>query len=372
MRILHINSYYSTSAFYRELFEQQLALGEQISVFVPVPRGYDAQGRDFGDYTKVCPDHGKYDRLWFPLKHDKIFRDVKHQYDTSEFDVLHAHSLFSNGVIAWRLHRLFGTPYIVAVRDTDVNTFFAKMPHLRKLGQQILRDASRVVFLSKPYRDYALAPYLDVDALREVQEKSEIIPNGIDPFWLQHAPDEIHVATPGIARLLLVGRASKRKNVEVALAAAQRLSDQGTQVQFDVVIGKVEDPAILDRIRSHPLVTLHRNLTREQLLPLYRAADVFVLPSLQETFGLVYAEAMSQGLPVIYTRGQGFDGQFEEGEVGYAADPNDPREIASRIEDVLEDHANMAQRALTNSKRYDWARFAAQYDGIYREVIGRD
>jgi len=49
------------------------------------------------------------------------------------------------------------------------------------------------------------------------------------------------------------------------------------------------------------------------------------MPSITETFGLVYAEALSQGLPVLYTRGQGFDRQFEEGEVGYAVDCFDDR-----------------------------------------------
>ena len=45
------------------------------------------------------------------------------------------------------------------------------------------------------------------------------------------------------------------------------------------------------------------------------------MTSLGESFGLTYAEAMSQGVPVIYSKGQGFDGQFKEGVVGYHVDP---------------------------------------------------
>ena len=53
--------------------------------------------------------------------------------------------------------------------------------------------------------------------------------------------------------------------------------------------------------------------------------------SIMETFGLVYAEAMSQGLPIIYTKGQGFDEQFDEGKVGYHADCFNIEEIVKRI-----------------------------------------
>lgn len=371
MRVLHVNSYYSVGPFYRGLFEAQRQMGEQLSVFVPVAQGFQSPF-DFGDYTTVSPDHGRFDRLWFPLKHGKILKDAENRFGGQRFDVAHAHSLFSNGYIAWQLHQRHGWPYAVAVRDSDVNAFFRRMPHLRGMGRAILRDAARVIFLSAPYRDSALAPYLSQDALDAVKAKSEVIPNGIDAFWHAHRADAPHRPDPGVIRLLLVGRASKRKNALAALAAADALAAQGKKVRFDVVIGLVEDPGILDRIRAHPLVTLHQNLSREQLLPLYRAADVFVLPSLQETFGLAYAEAMSQGLPVIYTAGQGFDGQFPDGHVGYAVNPRDPQEIAARILDILSRHESVARAALLESARYDWTAFAARYAEIYREVAHAD
>ncbi|HGK7332802.1 TPA: glycosyltransferase [Streptococcus suis] len=59
------------------------------------------------------------------------------------------------------------------------------------------------------------------------------------------------------------------------------------------------------------------------------------MPSFHESFGLVYAEAMSQGMPVIYTRGQGFDGQFEEGVVGFSVDCIDEVEISNKIISIV-------------------------------------
>ncbi len=101
-----------------------------------------------------------------------------------------------------------------------------------------------------------------------------------------------------------------------------------------------------------PLVTLLPPRPMQALMPLYREADVFLLPSRRETFGLVYAEAISQGLPVLYGRGQGFDGQFEDGRVGYAVDPDDPVAIADKVLSILGDYARFSASALAGSARF--------------------
>ena len=77
------------------------------------------------------------------------------------------------------------------------------------------------------------------------------------------------------------------------------------------------------------------------------------MPSKTETFGLVYAEAMSQGLPVIYTRGQGFDGQFEEGEVGYSVDCKDKKEISMKIIDIINNYDVISRNAINLVDRYN-------------------
>ena len=94
------------------------------------------------------------------------------------------------------------------------------------------------------------------------------------------------------------------------------------------------------------------------------------MPSHHESFGLVYAEAMSQGLPVIYTRGQGFDGQFPEGCVGYSVKSSDALEIAERVESVLVDYDAMSARCVEHSKDFRWETFASSYYEIYRRCLG--
>lgn len=89
------------------------------------------------------------------------------------------------------------------------------------------------------------------------------------------------------------------------------------------------------------------------------------MPSKHETFGLVYAEAMSQGLPVIYTRGQGFDGQFPEGEVGFSVKYDEPEEIVMRVKEIIANYDAISTRDLANVHRYDWEDIAQDYIKLY-------
>ncbi|HWL26899.1 MAG TPA: glycosyltransferase, partial [Ureibacillus sp.] len=132
MEILHINSYYSGSHFYKNFYDKQVELGLSIDVYVPINKSISVKNKDFGDFTKISRNHSKGDRFLFHLKHKKIYKDITQNYITKKYDIIHAHSLFSNGYIAYRLKEKYGIPYIVTVRNTDVNTFFKKMIHLRK------------------------------------------------------------------------------------------------------------------------------------------------------------------------------------------------------------------------------------------------
>jgi glycosyltransferase involved in cell wall biosynthesis len=368
MKIYHINSYYQTGAFYKNLFDRQQAMGDEIGVYVPVPSGFDPGDRDFGAYARVDSNHRKIDRLCFHIKQRKILRGALNCYDPSGFDLIHAHSLMTNGAAAYAMHQKFQKPFIVAVRDTDVNVILRHMPHLRPLARRILEAASRVVFLSPGYRNRALAPYLDRGQLGRVLQKSAVIPNGIDDWWLDNAPGPRTRADGQAVRLLFVGQLIPRKNLPAAIGAAQILAERGVNARLTVV-GEPKDPGAVAAARRCSLVDLLPPRPMAELMPLYRSADVFVLPSRRETFGLVYAEALSQGLPVLYTRGQGFDGQFEEGLVGYAIDPDDPSGIADRVQDILKDYERIRANALALCGRFNWKDIARSYRALYEEAV---
>jgi len=371
MKILNINSYYYSSTVHGQL--QSALHSKDVDSLTYVPLAKEYVPRDEckfvnEDHIKKSTCYNELDRYFFHVKHNKILVDIKKRINIQEFDCLHAHSLFSNGYIALKIKESFGLPYIVAVRDTDLNTFFKYMFYLRRLGIKILKESDKIVFLSQPYRDYLIQNYIPKKMKEDILIKSEIIPNGIDDFWLKNKGTVKKLHDKKTLNLIYVGTISKRKNLNTTVKAVEILKNQGYNINFTVV-GKVIDEFIFNKIKNLPYVNYIAPVSKEELLQIYRANDIFVMPSVTETFGLVYAEAMSQGLPVIYTRGQGFDGHFKEGEVGYSVQYNSGKEVVKRIKDILDNYEAISSNCAEKVDKFDWNKIAEYYKNIYKSII---
>ena len=368
MKVLNINSYYYSSSVHRELQNVILAQGIDSVTYVPLVKGYVARDEclyESQDNVQISECYNKLDKYFFHVKHNKILDDIKQRIKIEKFDCLHAHSLFSNGYIAMKIKEKYGIPYIVAVRSTDLNVFFKYMVHLRGLGQRILKEADRIVFLSQPYRDILIQNYVSRHYQKEILEKCAVVPNGIDSFWFKNIGTPKRILDKACIKLIHVGALSKRKNVSTSVKATQILKNKGYNATLTVV-GKVVDKSTYYKIKKLPYINYITPKPKEELIEIYRANDILVMPSVTETFGLVYAEAMSQGLPVIYTKGQGFDGQFEEGLVGYGVNCYNAEEIATRIIDILGKYNEHSKKCIELCGKFNWDLIAQKYSSIYR------
>lgn len=368
MRILHINSYYFSSNFYKNLYDVQQKGGKNIKVYVPISRDKSFTERDFGAYTAISRNHKKFDRLFFYLKHNKIWRDLDNREKLESFSIIHAHSLFSNGFIAMKIKEKYDIPYIVAIRNTDVNIFFKKMPHLRKLGLKILNNANKVVFLSETYKNIVLNNYIPAKDVNYITDKTEVIPNGISEFWFNNLGLVKKIECNKKMKLLYVGDVNKNKNILKVIQAITHLEKQEFDVEFTIV-GKIVDKKIFNKIKRFSFVKYLGIQSKENLIEIYRHNDIFVMPSITETFGLVYVEAMSQGLPVIYSKGQGFDNQFLNGEVGYNVVAQDSKDIAEKIVMALNDYEKISENAIHHALKFRWNILEEKYNDIYSKII---
>lgn len=367
MKILHINSYYSTGKFYKNLYNKQVEGGLDIDVFVPVPTNYIKKDFDYGEFTKLSKNHGKYDRYIFHLKHQKILKDIIQKFDVEKYSLTHAHSLFSNGYISYKLFKIYNIPYVVAVRDTDVNLFFKKIIYLRSLGTDILKNASRIIFVSEPYKNHVTMNYIHKTYKDEAEAKSVVIPNGIDKFWHDNKAKKTNRVIDRNINLLYVGILTARKNIETTIKACEILMKQGYKVKYKIV-GKIKNNKYKVLIEKHPFIEYIEHCSKEELIWHYRNADIFVMPSKTETFGLVYAEALSQGTPVIYTSGQGFDGQFDEGEVGYSVNHNSAEDISNKILDIIKNYTYISRNCINKVDKFSWEKISKSYSDIYKTI----
>ena len=369
MRVLHINCNYTNSSLHRIMFRKLENHGEH-RVFIPSDGLTPFQAEEH-EVESVC--FRRADRYLYFKKQAQIIRAAEQTYDVGSFECIHAYTLFTDGNAAMQLSKKYGIPYVVAVRNTDINGFFKRRWLLHSRGLKVLKNASAVFFLSEEYRRILLEKYVPRSLWDMVLGKSHVIPNGIDPFWLEHpAPakteEELRRIEEGHFNIIFSGRIFKYKNPLRTSAAVEALLDRGYVVHYTAV-GPLVEPKLLDKLREGRNFTYIPAQPREKLLELYRQNDLFVMPSTDETFGLVYPEAMSQGLPVVYSVGEGFYGQFPEGEAGYGADPHDTEDVVEKILLAVKNYRQISARCPELAKRFDWNAIAERYTQIYRSVI---
>jgi len=371
-KVLHICSYYTGSKLYKELFSKLDEAKIDQVIFVPISNirdknvniSYNMKNSEY-IYSK---NFNSLDRLIYFTKVRKISIDAINKIDFKNISLIHAHSLFINGGVARRLKETKGIDYIVEIQNTDVNTFFKYMIHLKKSGIRILKDASKVVFYSPSYKDYVINTIVPNKLKKELLNKSIVIPSGINDFWINNVYEERKIPKSNEINIIYVGTIDANKNINTTLEACKLLIKDGYQVNYKIV-GRIGNEKYRSIVSKHPFIKYIPHCQKEELIDHYRSSDVFVMPSKHETFGLVYAEAMSQGLPIIYTRGQGFDGQFKEGEVGYSVQYNSAEEIANRVKDILNNYETISKNCIEKVDKFDWDKIAKEYMDLYNSVL---
>ncbi|WP_042683475.1 glycosyltransferase family 4 protein [Anaerosalibacter massiliensis] len=365
IKILQICSYYITSKLYQKLFNSLEKFNIEENIYVFGDRDYKIN-EVYPSNVLISKSYSKFDRFIFHLKHTKVLSNIEKELNIEEYDIMHAHSLFSNGYIAYKLNQKYDIPYIVAVRNTDVNLFFEKIFFLRSMGVKILRNAEKVVFISEPYRNQTIDKFIPEKYKKEIKNKSIVIPNGIDEFWLKNKYINRTVPEDKKINLIYVGVINENKNIETSIKACNFLIGQGYEISY-TIIGKIKNQKYKTLMDEHLFINYIPHSKKEDLIKYYREADIFVMPSKYETFGLVYAEAMSQGLPVIYTKDQGFDRQFDEGVVGYSVQYNSAEEIADKIKDILNNYRTIWNHCINKVDRFNWNEIANEYIKVYEK-----
>ena len=368
--ITHINSYFTGNKLHSELIKKLDSLGLKQSVFIPVQNHSD-NGRNKPEnlnnselFYNQC--FTKIDRYLWPLKMIKIWISFKKTYKHNIPKVIHAHTLIVNGLIAYWAYKKYKIPYVVSVRNTDINIFLKYIPFFKYLGSKILKHACSVVTVSPAYRDYHLAKYLSARSYLSLKNKCIVIPNGINDFWIQNRQKKTQIQKT--RTVIFAGRIDKNKNLKHVISACELLNNKGFQIKL-LVVG--DGPLLSGFQKQRFSVDIQfagHVSSREELLELYRNSDILVNPSFTETFGLVYPEAMSQGLPIIYPKNEGFDVFYPDGQVGFAVNPNNIEDIADKIFQIYNNYERISENAFVASKDFEWNKIAKKLLSIYESV----
>lgn len=371
MKILHICSDFPGSKVHQNLYQSLERLGVRQEVYSYfIEKKYEGRNYFESEATKIhyACILGKYDRYFYRYKGWKVTRDLLRRVDVKTIDLSHATTLFSDGSVAYRLFKRYHIPYIVTVRNSDINIHLKKARHEWSYGKKILTNASRIVFISEALRrNFCEHPYIR-QFLAEIEGKMIVQPNGIDDYWLDHSEKDREVGADN-HKLIYVGVYDGNKNIYRLSDAVLSLKEKYPDIRLTLVGGR---GALKNEIRTlaeqHSDVLDYRGLVtdREELRRIYREYSVFAMPSIYETFGLVYIEAMSQGLACVYTQGQGIDGMFGQA-IGEAVDPRSVEDIARGIDAIFTNRERYSNQEV-DLERFRWGRIAKTYYELYVKV----
>ncbi|MDO4420825.1 MAG: glycosyltransferase family 4 protein [Eubacteriales bacterium] len=356
------------NALYSQITDRQIEDNIDVKVFYFRKKGQELINGD-KPYVYACTPFNNFDRYIFHLKEHKVSKLFFSHFDVNNFDIIHAHTLFTSGYIALKAKELWNIPYVVAVRGSDINVFFKKRILLRSIGQKILRKADAIVFISPSARDEVLNNYIRSYEKELIENKTFVIPNGIDNFWLKNSYlKKNNEIDKRIIKLIYYGDINKNKNIITSIKAAELLIKDGYKIIF-YIAGELSNSYYKQLIEEKSFIKYLGFLPKEKLIDYLRESDIFIMPSYSESFGLSYVEAMSQSIPVIYTEKQGFDNRYKEGTVGFHVNPDSPEEIKNRIINILEDFPHINDRCKNISQEYNWDAIVDQYKNIYTSIM---
>jgi glycogen(starch) synthase len=291
-------------------------------------------------------------------------------------DLVHGHDWLvarAAGTIARRA----GVPYLTTIHATEYGRhqgWVDKYPqsHIHGVERWMARRAEGVIVCSSYMRGHVA----DVYGIRE--EHVEVIPNGIDPLDLEPVGDLVALraryAKPDEKLILLAGRLVYEKGFQLALEALPGVIKRVGKVRFVVAGSGTHEEELKKQAAKLKLTrkgTFLGWIGDDLLHSLYRIADLTVVPSLYEPFGLVALEAMASGCPCIVADTGGLREVVPNQDVGLRFRSRDPKSLGRMVERVLTDDALRDRLVLQASEhvlRFDWADVARRTGEVYQRL----
>jgi L-malate glycosyltransferase len=268
-------------------------------------------------------------------------------------EVVHAH-VFSAGLPALVLGRLSRALVVITEHYTGFQRGL-----VTGADRWVARTAFHHADLVAPV-SHELAGHLRAIAPRA---RIEVLPNVVDTEVF-HPGERAHRHDG--PRLLTVGALAEKKGHTYLLEAMTRLPSAHLELVGDGEL-REELEASIGRLGLEQTVELAGALPKERVAELMREADLFVLPSLSETFGCVLIEAMASGTPSVASRTGGVPEVLGE-DAGELVEPADPAALAQAIERALEREFDPAALAAAARARYGYQAFARRWSEVYEEL----
>jgi len=297
--------------------------------------------------------------------------------DLKNVNVIHAHDWLVAHAAA-SLKHAYRIPLVATVHATEYGRHQGHLPGpMNKLIHQIewwlTFESSRTICCSQ----YMLEQITGIFELPG--DKVDVIPNGIDAESFKNDVSvDLHrkrYVPPGDKLVFFVGRLVYEKGVQTVIEAMPLIMNKIPNVTF-VVAGSGphlnELKSLVSAFDLEEKVRFIGHVDTDDLYAFYKSADLTVVPSLYEPFGMVVLESMAMGTPTIVADTGGLSEIVVHEETGLMFEPGNPESLAEAMLRILTDDA-LADRMTADAvaymgDRYNWEKIAKQTIGVYRQA----
>ncbi len=372
------------SVYIRELSRELGRRGHLVDVYTRIHEPTHDQVVELGENARLIHfKAGKKEthklELYYHLA--DFTRDLEHFRKESRirYDVIHSHYWLS-GLVGDRLQELWDVPHLIGFHTLGAVKNAAGVgeaePELRiNAERELVKDCHRIIASTEKGKEDLITYY------NAAPEAISIIPCGVnlDLFRpIQRETARCYLGLNGESIIIFVGRIIPLKGIENMLKAMAHLEGK-QRIKFVVIGGDDHSQAEMQRLKK-----LSRTLridesviflgsVKQETLPLfYSAADLCVVPSHSESFGLVILESLACGTPVIATKVGCAESVIRYGETGYVVTDNDPGSLADKILQLLSTpngNLDFVHSVRASVAKYSWSNISEAILEEYRSIL---
>ena len=383
------------NVYVRELAKELGERGYQVDVFTRFQDENTPQVEAIGENARVihleAGPKAPYDKNKLVLHVDQFAAEIA-DYARSQgirYDVIHSHYWLS-GLVAHQLQKSWDVPFVQMFHTLgEMKNSVAKNAidlevSARIAGErQVMGWADRLI-AATPLEEEQMICLYGADPA-----KIDVVPAGVDTdifYPRDRATVRQSLGLPDleIPILLFVGRIERLKGIDTLLESAAVVSRYCSGRGLKVLIVGGGGQTETENAELKRVVELHRDLNLEEqvefvgskpqeMLPLYySAADITIMPSHYESFGLVAVESMASGTPVIASDVGGLSFTVVDGETGYLVEQENHFLLAERVHTLLKNpelREQMGAQAALHAEQFSWSNIASRMTGVYKEIV---
>ncbi|GAA6174008.1 glycosyltransferase family 4 protein [Colwellia sp. KU-HH00111] len=309
----------------------------------------------------------------------QVYQLIKKLHKQSPIDIIEFPNWEAPGVISQLLLKIptvvrMHTPFFETLSlDSDNISFSDKM--VCNAEEWSCKKANQLISSTRCHANTIIDQYkIDIDDI-------SIIPLGIiDKYQVLKSRDLDNTSF----KILYVSRLENRKGTLAFLNSIPLIHEQYQNIQIDIIgsdrphaPGDIKFQQYFNENLGNfsEVVTFHGFVDDQMLDRFYTEADLFVVPSVYESFGLIYVEAMMYGLPSIATIGGGIPEVITEGVDGFLTDINDSEQISKRVIELINDEYLLTQMGAMARKsfeeKYEFLIMSAKTEELYKKVVSQ-